>query len=313
MPFVLLAMLLVCFIVLKNNSNVIEYTQAKQQLEAQEKATQERIEEIGQKGYISDATIISTKTGTGPWDDDDNPGNDSSEDNNIVRSFDQVTWTIDLTTKLKEGVTDTNLTGGAIEVEAILPEECSNVMKWDLDSMQWLEEGQVSADGRTVTGKYTMPETETTIPGKQTLVFVLQVYGAGNKTEIIPTFNFMLTGNETSDEKAITGDKVIVSAVGKYNVQLHSNTTYLSNKATVDYGEGETSGRMYGYGFTVQLYNDDESKGLKGLEYPEGEISFDIDLKLERSKLGSSELEDITDECTPILWQYRLNDWTSIM
>ena len=68
---------------------------------------------------------------------------------------------------------------------------------------------------------------------------------------------------------------------------------------------------MYGYGFTVQLYNDDESKGLKGLEYPEGEISFDIDLKLERSKLGSSELEDITDECTPILWQYRLNDWTS--
>ena len=23
------------------------------------------------------------------------------------------------------------------------------------------------------------------------------------------------------------------------------------------------------------------------------------------------ELEDITDECTPILWQYRLNDWIS--
>ena len=122
MPFVLLAMLLVCFIVLKNNSNVIEYTQAKQQLEAQEKAAQERIEEIGQKGYISDATIISTKTGTGPFDDNDDAGNDSSEDNNIVRSFDQVTWTIDLTTALKEGVTDTSLTGGAIEVEATLPE-----------------------------------------------------------------------------------------------------------------------------------------------------------------------------------------------
>ena len=93
-------------------------------------------------------------------------------------------------------------------------------MKWDLDSMQWLEEGQVTADGRTVTGKYTMPETETTIPGKQTLVFVLQVYGAGNKTEIIPTFNFKLTGNDDSDKKAITGESITVSAVGKYNIQL---------------------------------------------------------------------------------------------
>ena len=309
MPFVLLAMLLVCFIVLKNNSNVIEYTQAKQQLEAQEKAAQERIEEIGQKGYISDATIISTKTGTGPFDDNDDAGNDSSEDNNIVRSFDQVTWTIDLTTKLKEGVTDTSLTGGAIEIEATLPEACADVMKWDLDSMLWLEEGQVTADGRTVTGKYTMSETETTIPGKQTLVFVLQVYGAGNRTEIIPTFNFKLIGNEDSDKKTITGETITVSATGKFNIQLNRNVN-LANKITVDYGKGETSGRIYGYGFTVQLYNDDESKGLKGLEYPEGEISFDIDLKLERSRFNSDELEDITDECTPILWQYRTNDWT---
>ena len=60
----------------------------------------------GDKGYISSAQIIQTKTGTGPWDADDEPGNDSSEDNNIVRSFDQVTWTVDLTMALKEGVTE---------------------------------------------------------------------------------------------------------------------------------------------------------------------------------------------------------------
>lgn len=39
----------------------------------------------GDKGYISSAQIIQTKTGTGPWDANDEPGNDSSEDNNIVR------------------------------------------------------------------------------------------------------------------------------------------------------------------------------------------------------------------------------------
>ena len=264
----------------------------------------------GDKGYISSAQIIQTKTGTGPWDANDEPGNDSSEDNNIVRSFDQVTWTVDLTMALKSGVVDSGLTGGIINVEATLPETCADVMKWDLDSMKWIEKGNVSTDGRTLTGQYSMLETETTIPGKQTLVFVLGVEGAGNKTEIIPTFTFELEGNEENDKVTITGDKIIVSAKGKYNIKLNRNVQ-LADKTTVDYGEGNTSGRMYGYSFELQIYNENESKELKRIEYPNGDITFDIDLKLERSRFGSNELEDITDEATPILWNYRVNDWTS--
>ena len=265
----------------------------------------------GDKGYISSAQIIQTKTGTGPWDADDEPGNDSSEDNNIVRSFDQVTWTVDLTMALKEGVTESGITGGIINVEVTLPEACADVMKWDLDSMQWIENGKVSSDGKTLTGQYSMSETDTTIPGKQTLVFVLGIEGAGNKTEIIPTFTFDLEGNEENDKVTITGEKIIVSAKGKYNIQLHRNEE-LATKTTVDYGEGNTEGRMYGYTFAIQLYNDNESKGLKGMEYPKGDLSFDIDLKLERSIFGSDELEDITAECTPILWQYNVNDWDNV-
>ena len=256
---------------------------------------------------VSDATIISTKTGTGPFDSDDQPGNDSSENNNIVRSFDQVTWTVDLTMNSKDNKA---IAGSKINVEATLPETCSNVMKWDLSSMSWIQNGQVSSDGRTVTGSYTVANTETSSSAKQTLVFVLQVYGAGNGTEIIPTFNFSIDGNSDNEKATTTAEKVIVNAKGKYNVQLSSNEDRLSSKATVNYGEGETSGRMYGYGFAVQLYNDNESKGLKGLEYPKGDITFDIDLKMERTKFGSTEREDITNECTPILWNYRINDWT---
>ena len=265
----------------------------------------------GDKGYISSAQIIQTKTGTGPWDADDEPGNDSSEDNNIVRSFDQVTWTVDLTMALKSGVADSGLTGGIINVEVTLPEACADVMKWDLDSMQWIENGKVSSDGRTLTGQYSMSETDTTIPGKQTLVFVLGVEGAGNKTEIIPTFTFDLEGNEENEKVTITGEKIIVSAKGKYNIQLHRNDK-LSSKTSVDHGKGKTQGRMYGYSFAVQLFNDNESKGLKGVEYPKGQISFDIDLKLERSTFESEELEDITNECTPILWQYNTNNWNNV-
>ena len=262
----------------------------------------------GDKAYISSAQIIQTKTGTGPWDADDEPGNDSSEDNNIVRSFDQVTYTVELTMALKSGIVESNLTGGIINIEATISQNCSNLVTWDLDSMKWLENGSISEDGRTVTGKYSMSNTEITIPGKQTLVFVLKVEGAGNRTEIEPSFKFGLEGNNENEKVSLLGNKTIVSAKGKYNIQLHRNSL-LASKSTVDYGEGEKEGRMYGYTFAVQLYNENESKGLKGIEYPKGEISFDINLKLERSKFGSIELEDITNECTPVLYQYGVHDW----
>ena len=193
-----------------------------------------------------------------------------------------------------------------------MPENCANLMTWDLSSMSWVEDGVLSEDGRTLTGKYRMSETETTAPAKQTLVFVLGVKGASNGTEIEPTFTFSLTGNEEDEKKSITAEKVIVSATGKYNIQLHSNTNYLSNKTTVQIDNEDVTGRMYGYGFAAQLYNEEESKGLKGIEYPQGEISFDIDLKLERTEFESEELEDITAEATPILWNYRVNTWNGI-
>ena len=263
----------------------------------------------GDLGYITSAEASEVKTGVGPFDDNDDPGNDSSEENNIVRSFDQLTWTYELTFGLKPGTTETSLKGGVIEVEAKLPESLTNLVEWDLGSMLWIEDANLSSDGMNLTGNYIMSDDEITIPGKTNVVFVLQVKNATQGTGIQPLFKFKLSGNEKNEEVTQTAEKVIVSSTGKYNIQLHSNTGNLSNKTTLNYGQGEISGRMYGYGFTVQLYNDNESKGLKGLEYPEGEISFDIDLKLERTEIGSTNIEDITNEATPILWNYRANNW----
>ena len=290
-------------------TTIIETNQTELLANEEEIDIQDLKEVNGDLGYITSAEASEVKTGVGPFDADDEPGNDSSEENNIVRSFDQITWTYELTFGLKPGTTETSLRGGVIEVEASLPEDLANIVEWDLDSMLWLEEANLSEDGMNLTGKYTMSDEEITIPGKTNVVFVLQVKNATQGTEIQPTFKFKLAGNEENEIITKTAEKVIVSSTGKYNIQLSNHTSTLSNKTTVDYGNGETPGRMYGYGFTVQLYNDNESKGLKGLESPKGEISFDIDLKLERSLLGSEELEDITDEATPILWNYRVNKW----
>ena len=256
---------------------------------------------------VSSADIILTKTGTGPFDSNDEPGNDSSEDNNIVRSFDQVTWTVDLTVNSRNSK---NIDKSKIQIEATLPEETANLMKWNLDSMSWIKNGQVSEDGRTLTGSYLTNNSQTSSSTKQTLIFVLQVYGAPNGTEIVPTFNFNIEGNTENDKITTTGEKVLVSASGNYNIALVRNTN-LNNRVTdLNYNGQAIDGKMYGYGFVLQLRNSDTSKGLKGIEYPQGDITFDIDLYLLKINSGSTnieEAEDITNLATPLLWNYCVN------
>ena len=257
---------------------------------------------------ITSAQIIQAKTGTGPWDDDDEPGNDSSEDNDIVRSFDQVTWTIENTMGIKNQSAE-SYTGGKIYFEATLPSDklSSDTAKWDLDSMQWVEDAKLSSDKMTLSGYYSMLTDSTTVPGKQTLVFVCKILGVANGIDFQPKIKLWLNGNSDEDKKEVVPDTVKISAAPKYNVVLKFNTN-MQKRVTVDYGNGDTTGRMYGYGIMLELYNDSPSKQLKGIEYPQGEISYDIDLKLERTEFESNVRDDITDVSTPVLWNYKLND-----
>ena len=281
--FILIAIiiLLLAITLILNFNKITEY---KNNIIGTDELTKSENAQIGEKAIVTSAQEVKRITGTAPFDSNDEPGNDSSETNNIVRSFDEVRWTLDLTLGLKSGTTETSLTGGKINIKVDLPEDTADVVEWNLDSMSWIENGNVSEDGKTLTGSYTLPSTEITIPGKQTLEFVLKIEGIKNGTEIIPTFEFNLEGNNDNEKYTYVGNTVKVSATARYNIELNSNTSKLSNKTTLDYGNGDAKGRIYGYGFTVQLYNDNVEKGLKGLEYPEGEITFDIDLKLERTK-----------------------------
>ena len=265
----------------------------------------------GDLGYISSIDTKEVKTGTGPFDENDEPGNDSSENNDIVRSFDQITWTYNLTFKLKDADSGTSLKGGVIKITADLPEELANIVEWDIESMKWLSNANLSEDGISLSGEYSMSEEEVTIPGNQDVIFVLKVKNAVNGTKIQPNFTFMLEGNEEEEKKEVTAPKEItVSATGRYNIELVQNGR-LSKKVSIIMNEGdkeETTGRIYGFGTILQLYNENESKGLKGIEYPQGDITFDIETKLERANINnSSDVQDITSYCTPILYDYKIN------
>lgn len=175
----------------------------------------------GDKGYISSAQIIQTKTGTGPWDADDEPGNDSSEDNNIVRSFDQVIWTVESTMQMKSDSGANSLTGGTLNIEAKLPETCT-YMKWDIESMSWTEgTGKLSNNGRTLSAQYKMSDETITVPGKQTLTLILKLEGAKNALEIKPEIKVWLEGNEENEKCTVTNvENVYVSSAPKYDIRL---------------------------------------------------------------------------------------------
>ena len=80
----------------------------KKKIDGEQVDVQDLREANGDLGYI---TSVETKVqdGVGPFDENDEAGNDSGPDNGIVRSFDQITWTHKLTFGLKPGTTETNL------------------------------------------------------------------------------------------------------------------------------------------------------------------------------------------------------------
>ena len=284
---------------------------------------------LNQNGTLTDdsgiVTAINTtkiSTGTGPFDTIEGAGNDISADDNIVRSFDQVTYAVEATTAInntphgsQEAQTAVSFTGGYLCVKAVLPQECIGKVEWDLNSMGWAQEtGSISSDSRTFSAIYKMSSDGVTVPGKQELNLIVKVNGAENNFKFKPEVYMWLNGNETDESKTdyevvktneIT--ETIVSAAPKYNIRLKSNTR-LGRRVLADYGEGNTIGRMYGYSVTLQLYNDNIDKGMKGIEIPTGDITFDIDLKVTKNKQGETVEEDITTELMPVLWNYKLND-----
>lgn len=257
---------------------------------------------------ISSSQIIQTKTGTAPFDLNDDAGNDSSENNNIVRSFDQVSWTIENTMILNDNNAEGYM-GGRIYFEAKIPSDklTSETFKWDLGSMKWIENPSVSSDGLTLTGYYQMGAGSITVPGKQSLVFIGKILGAANGTEFSPEITLWLNGNSEDEYKKVIAEKVTVSAVPKINMVIKNNSK-LSTKKSLDFNGESVTGRVYGYGIMLELYNDSASKGLKGIEYPQGKITFEIDTQLEKVSVeDTNNTENITPNCIPKLWDYKVN------
>ena len=273
---------------------------------------------VDNEAYISGFEVSSISDGTAPWDGNDLPGNDSNTDNRMVRSFDSVYYTMHYVNKLQNQATTSYFKNGYIEIRFELPCTLAEA-KFDTEAMTWLIDPiQEEVDGKVVlTGRryITAGSASAAIPGEGELSAVVNVLGMKNGDQLVPTFHVWMQGNPEHQEKSVSGAPVTVSAAPSYNIQL-KQSTQLDWKGSFDFSTGDTdagnkeqgtvNGRLYGYGVTLQLMNPVANKGLKGIELPMGQITFDLHVKVEK---GTQEVTGTgAGQLMPLLWDYKPNN-----
>lgn len=302
----------------KENDDILNGSEIKKSPEVKSQTSSDA---TGENSYVSSISITNIITGTSPFNQSETAdcqnsdgtvkwksGNDESENDKIVRSFDKIKYNLDANLAIIEGsTTSSSLKGGTICIKAEFSDQTlENMVKWDMSSMSWATTSTLSDNGLVFEASYEMSKDTINVPAIKNFELSLNTLGISNGKEITPKITMWIKDNDTSLYKTIETETTYASAEPRYNIKLTRNTDF-AKRVQVDYGNGNTSGRMYGYGFILQLYNNDASYGLKGIELPKGNISFDINLQMLRKSKTTLNVEDITDDADIVLWNYKVN------
>lgn len=278
--------------------------------------------------YVLAYDINKVIDGTAPFDSDDTAGNDSSNENGIVRSFDTINYTLKYTTAIKDaetqGIDSTN-----VMIDFLLP--CSPVKaEFNTDTMTWLLDKQVTytyEDGSTstsydmnknvvsqrLTGRRLLVNSEAgnTVPGTGTLAIGVNVNAAVTGDAINPEFTIWMEGNSEDEKKTLTASTV-VSAAPKYDIVIRRNASAnllgyynLDDRTARTDKEKDTDkyGRLQTYAIGIAVQNDSSQKGMKGVEYPDGnDITFDLRM----SEVLNGQDVSNQESYKPLFWDYKM-------
>lgn len=249
-------------------------------------------------------------TGTGPFDADDERGNDSANNNTRVRSYDTVTYNVEAVVQSNDPLA--TYPNGRVGYQFILPNDPE--LELDIDSMDWAKQDMhldVVDDQKIYTVYRNLPTTNgAAIPGGCTVPFVLKVGGKYEGEKIQPTVIAWAEGNANTLE--LKPAEVVVTSIPKYNVQLVRYGTMSANNAYDFTGNaynpdaGKVTGYETVYGFVLQLKNDNADKGIRGIEMPSGPITFDVDLT-STFRTGANSETDITNDYPALLYKIANN------
>lgn len=277
------------------------------------------------EAYVSAFTVREQTDGVGPFDADDEPGNDSGANNRIVRSFDQVDYLLEYTTELTD---KTQPVTGAVRLifESDLAMDPLKV-RFNDEAMGWATDAVVTYTYSDGSASETWDKTKTVIkqtyravrvlegkgaddrvPGAGQLSIGIRVYAAIQGDVIRPTFRLHVENN--SRTKSCQPEAVTVSSKARFNTDVKQGNEASRNIRYADWDAGTVKltddtglldkGRVYGNSIAVAMRNTSSAKGLKGLELPQGDITFDVRLT------ATLDEEDVSlsDEWGLFLWDY---------
>ena len=282
---------------------------------------------------VSALELTSRKTGTAPFDNNDDRGNDSGPDNDIVRSFDSITYGYDFT------VTPDSRTDyyrqARIGFRFELP-YAANIATFNTDAMGWMDQTpgyQPTLSTDTVNGVETQVLTayrlmtatsmsQTVVPGTGSISLAVKVKAAPNNTRIAPRAMSWVAFDATTRNRVITRTvpEVRVSAKLSLNVRVTQGSMQNSLDSVFNfdesgaenapnYGLGKRQGVMTRFNWAVDLRWKDRTKGLRGLEAPSGPITFSFTAKNVYNTINDGHQQQPNADLQPYLWDYGPVAW----
>lgn len=283
---------------------------------------------------VSRLRLIDRITGTAPFDADNARGDDKDETNDIVRSYDTVTYDYEYTLTPDSTMDYYRRTRVGFRFELPYPKD---KVTFDAEKMGWVDhtpgyEPKLTTetiDG-TVTQVYTCyrlleptSQSPTVNPGTSSIGLSVAVKGAPHGYRFHPTVKAWTawdasnpTNTGTHKRAEDTPKDVTVSAKLNLNVRMVNYGNV--DRGVFDFSSGAANapnkdeGKVTGLGSGIALVTEmrwpDRTKGLKGLEAPSGRITY----RLRLSNQYSDDTQAGTKHPMERRWQPLLYDYGHI-
>lgn len=283
---------------------------------------------------VSRLRLTDRITGTAPFDKDNERGDDKDENNDIVRSYDTVTYDYEYTLTPDSTMDYYRRTRVGFRFELPYP---ADRVTFDAEKMGWVDhtpgyEPKLTTetiDG-TVTQVYTCyrlleptSQSPTVNPGTGSIGLSVAVKGAPHGYRFHPTVKAWTAWDKTNPTNTGTHKRaedtpkdVTVSAKLNLNVRMVNYGNV--DRGVFDFSSGAANapnkdeGKVTGLGSGIALVTEmrwpDRTKGLKGLEAPSGRITY----RLRLSNQYSDDTQAGTRHPMERRWQPLLYDYGHI-
>ena len=283
---------------------------------------------------VSRLRLTDRITGTAPFDKDNERGDDKDENNDIVRSYDTVTYDYEYTLTPDSTMDYYRRTRVGFRFELPYPKD---KVTFDAEKMGWVDhtpgyEPKLTTEtiNGTVTQVYTCyrlleptSQSPTVNPGTGSIGLSVAVKGAPHGYRFHPTVKAWPawdasnpTNTGTHKRAEDTPKDVTVSAKLNLNVRMVNYGNV--DRGVFDFSSGAANapnkdeGKVTGLGSGIALITEmrwpDRTKGLKGLEAPSGRITY----RLRLSNQYSDDTKTGTKHPMERRWQPLLYDYGHI-